>query len=40
MYTAVGALGLGWIIRFISHSVITGFTSGAALIIASGQVGD
>jgi len=40
MYTAVGVLRLGWLIRFLSHAVITGFTSGAAIIIASGQVGD
>eukprot|EP00877_Chromochloris_zofingiensis_P013467 jgi/Chrzof1/8374/Cz03g08070.t1 len=38
MYTAVGVLRLGFLIRFMSHPVLTGFTSGAALWIASGQV--
>ena len=39
LYTGVGLLRLGWVVRFLSHSVITGFTSGAAFIIASSQVG-
>lgn len=39
LYTAIGVLRLGWIIRFIGHPVIAGFTSGAALTIAAGQVG-
>ena len=39
LYTGVGVLRLGWIIDFLSHSVITGFTSGAAIIIALSQVG-
>lgn len=30
MYTAVGLLRLGFMVRFLSHSVITGFTSGEA----------
>jgi SulP family sulfate permease len=34
----VGVLRLGFLIRFLSHAVITGFTSGAALVIAAGQV--
>jgi MFS superfamily sulfate permease-like transporter len=29
MYTGVGLLRLGFMVRFLSHSVITGFTSGA-----------
>jgi hypothetical protein len=39
MYTGVGVLRLGFIVRFLSHSVITGFTSGAAIIIGMSQVG-
>jgi hypothetical protein len=39
LYTAVGLFRLGFLIRFLSHPVITGFTSGAALVIAAGQVG-
>lgn len=31
MYTAVGALNLGFLTNFLSHSVIGGFTSGAAI---------
>jgi len=38
LYTGVGLLRMGWLVRFLSHSVITGFTSGAAFIIASSQV--
>uniref|UniRef100_A0A383W800 STAS domain-containing protein n=1 Tax=Tetradesmus obliquus TaxID=3088 RepID=A0A383W800_TETOB len=38
LYTAVGLFRLGFLIRFLSHPVITGFTSGAALVIAAGQV--
>ncbi|WIA41485.1 hypothetical protein OEZ86_008861 [Tetradesmus obliquus] len=38
MYTGVGALRLGFIVRFLSHSVITGFTRGAAVIISMSQV--
>jgi MFS superfamily sulfate permease-like transporter len=37
-YTAVGVLRLGFIIRFLGHPVITGFTSGAAVVIGAGQV--
>jgi hypothetical protein len=36
MYTGVGVLRLGFMVRFLSHSVITGFTSGAQ---AGGGVG-
>jgi MFS superfamily sulfate permease-like transporter len=38
MYTGVGLLRLGFMVRFLSHSVITGFTSGAAIIIGMSQV--
>lgn len=38
MYTGVALLRLGWVIRFLSHSVISGFMSGAAITIALGQV--
>jgi hypothetical protein len=31
MYTAVGVLRLGFLTNFLSHSVIGGFTSGAAI---------
>jgi hypothetical protein len=39
MYTAVGVLRLGFLTNFLSHSVIGGFTSGAAVIIGLSQVG-
>jgi sulfate transporter 4 len=32
MYTGVGLLRLGFMVRFLSHSVITGFTSGVCLL--------
>lgn len=38
LYTGVGLLRMGWLVRFLSHAVITGFTSGAAFIIAASQV--
>jgi len=38
MYTLVGIFNLGWITNFISHTVISGFMSGAAVIIGLGQV--
>ena len=38
LYTGVGVLRLGFMVRFLSHSVITGFTSGAAIIIGMSQV--
>ena len=38
MYTLVGIFNLGWITNFISHSVISGFMSGAAVIIGLSQV--
>ena len=38
MYTLVGLLRLGWLTNFISHSVISGFMSGAAVIIGLSQV--
>ncbi|XP_075483521.1 sulfate transporter 4.1, chloroplastic-like [Primulina tabacum] len=33
----MGLLRLGWIIRFISHSVISGFTTASAIVIALSQ---
>jgi sulfate permease, SulP family len=36
----LGLSGLGGSIKFVPHPVVTGFTSGIALIIASGQVRD
>ena len=38
MYTAMGALRLGFLLRLLSHPIITGFTSGAAVIIGLSQV--
>lgn len=35
---ALGLLRLGWLIRFVSHTVVSGFTSGAAITIAFSQV--
>jgi SulP family sulfate permease len=36
---ALGTLRLGALVNFISHSVIVGFTAGAALLIAASQLG-
>ncbi|KAH9317720.1 hypothetical protein KI387_019489, partial [Taxus chinensis] len=33
----MGILRLGWLIRFISHSVISGFTTSSAIVIALSQ---
>ena len=38
MYTIVGIFNLGFITNFISHTVISGFMSGAAVIIGLSQV--
>lgn len=38
MYTAVGLLGLGWLTYFLSHATISGFMSGAAILIAMSQL--
>ena len=38
-YTAVGLLRLGWITNFLSSSVISGFMTGASVIISLSQVG-
>ena len=40
MLIAAGYAGLGRLIRFIPMPVVTGFTAGIAVIIASSQVGD
>lgn len=37
---AMGLARLGWLIRFISHSIISGFTTGAAIIIGFSQIKD
>ena len=37
---ALGALRLGTLVNFVSHTVVVGFTSGAALLIAASQVGN
>lgn len=39
VYTAAGLLRLGWVTNFLSHSVISGYMSGASLVIACTQVG-
>ncbi|KAG1664415.1 hypothetical protein FOA52_009737 [Chlamydomonas sp. UWO 241] len=36
-YTAMGILHIGWVTKFLSHAVIGGFTTGAAIIIGIGQ---
>jgi sulfate permease, SulP family len=35
----LGAARLGGVVNFVSHSVVVGFTAGAAVLIASGQIG-
>ena len=37
-YTGIGLLGLGWLTYFLSHATISGFMSGAAILIALSQV--
>ncbi|KAG1667610.1 hypothetical protein FOA52_001664 [Chlamydomonas sp. UWO 241] len=37
LYTGMGILRVGWITKFLSHAVIGGFTTGAAIIIGMGQ---
>lgn len=39
MYTGVGLLRLGWLTNFLSHTTISGFMSGACIVIALSQVG-
>ncbi len=38
MYTTVGLLRLGWLTNFLSHTTISGFMSGACIVIALSQV--
>lgn len=38
MYIGLGVLRLGFLTNFLSHSVISGFTSGAAIVIGLSQV--
>lgn len=40
MYIALGGLRLGFLTNFLSHSVISGFTTGAAIVIGVSQVRD
>lgn len=37
---ALGLLRLGTLVNFVSHTVVVGFTSGAAVLIAASQVGN
>mmetsp|Transcript_32924 Transcript_32924/g.84134 ORF Transcript_32924/g.84134 Transcript_32924/m.84134 type:complete len:91 (-) Transcript_32924:268-540(-) len=37
-YAVLGLVRLGFLTKFLSHSVISGFTSGAAIIIGFSQV--
>ncbi len=37
LYTLVGVLRLGWLTNFLSHSVISGFMTGASVIIGLSQ---
>lgn len=39
IYTGIGFLRLGWITNFLSHSVVSGFMTGASIQIALSQVG-
>lgn len=38
LYTSIGLLNLGWITNFLSHAVISGFMTGASLIIGLSQM--
>lgn len=38
LYLGIGVLRLGFFANFLSHSVISGFTTGAALIIGLSQI--
>lgn len=38
LYSGIGILRLGWVTKLLSHAVISGFTTGAAITIAMGQV--
>ncbi len=38
VYAALGLLRLGWVVNFLSHSVVSGFMSGASIVIALAQV--
>ena len=39
LYTAVGLFRMGWLTNFLSSAVISGFMTGASVIIALSQVG-
>jgi len=38
LYTGVGVVRMGWVTNFLSHAVISGFTSGASIIIGLSQI--
>lgn len=38
MYTGIGLLRMGWVINVLSIPVVSGFMTGAALIILTGQI--
>ncbi|GAB4816018.1 hypothetical protein N2152v2_003064 [Parachlorella kessleri] len=38
LYTAISLLRLGWLTNFLSHSVVSGFMSGASISIAASQL--
>lgn len=38
LYTGIGVLQMGWLTKFLGHAIISGFMSGAAITIGSGQV--
>jgi SulP family sulfate permease len=35
---AMGAFGLGRVVNFVSHTVVVGFTAGAAVLIIASQL--
>lgn len=38
LYLTIGTLRLGFLVNFLSHSVLSGFTTGAAAVIGISQV--
>ncbi|MBA1147746.1 SulP family inorganic anion transporter [Ectothiorhodospiraceae bacterium WFHF3C12] len=38
--TICGLARMGWLVNFISHTVVVGFTAGAAVVIAMSQIGN
>lgn len=37
-YTGVGLLRMGWVTNFLSHAQVSGFMTGAAILIGLSQV--